>query len=143
MHLQWGHWFTKLFQSRGHERGICIPTSCSLRGHSWIQRALCEPLPWDRLAPAVNSPSCFTQAGSLLPTTFGLPHGPYGEWGMLGYPHSLTFCPSAMSAQPGEGEWLCLPSFLLLEGAFRSVAAAWQVPAAVPMAIGWLRVFKG
>lgn len=64
----------------------------------------------------------------------------YGEWGILGYSHSLSFCPSAMSAQPGEGEWLCLPSFLL-EGAFRSVVAAWQVPAAVLMAIGWL--FKG
>lgn len=29
-HLQRGHGLTKLFQSRGHERGICTPTSCSL-----------------------------------------------------------------------------------------------------------------
>lgn len=28
--LQWGHWLTKLFQSRGHEKGICTPTSYSL-----------------------------------------------------------------------------------------------------------------
>lgn len=47
-----------------------------LRRHSWIQQALCEPLPWDMLALSVSSPSCFTQAGSLLPTVFGLPHGP-------------------------------------------------------------------
>lgn len=36
---------------------------------------------------------------------------------MLGYPHSLSFCSSSMSAQPREDKWLCLPSFLLLEGA--------------------------
>lgn len=119
-------------------RGGSVPPRLALwlRGHSWIQQAFCEPLSWNRLAPSVNSPSCFTQAGSLLLTMFGLTCGPYGEWGMLGYPHSLFFCPSAMFPQPGEGKWVCLPSFLLLEGAFRSVVAAWQVPAAVPMAIG-------
>lgn len=29
-HLQWGHWLTKFFQSKGHERGICTITFCSL-----------------------------------------------------------------------------------------------------------------
>lgn len=109
-HLSWDHWLTKPFQSRRHERGICIPTSCFLaEGTDWIQQALSELLPWDMLAPSVNS-LCFTQAGSVQPTMFGVPRGPYGEWGVLGTPPA---CPAPQpwlhSLGNGSGS-ACLPS---------------------------------
>lgn len=129
-HLQWGHWVTKLFQSRGHERGVCTShLALWLRGHSWIQQALCEPLPWDGLAPSVNSTSCFTQAGSLLLTMSGLSCGPYEIGVCWDTPtacssapqpcsHSLgkasgSACPPSSSSKGLSGQWLLLGRFLL------------------------------